>query len=162
MFGMAEGATDAIRAGLDVLADLQRQGLIRHIGLSSVTAEQVALGRQVCEIVCVQNKYNLTYRHDDALVDALAGDRVAYVPFFPIGGGFTPFQSSTLSGIARRLDATPTQVALAWLLRRASNMLLIAGTSSLAHLRENIGAADLELPIDAVIALDALARDESA
>jgi aryl-alcohol dehydrogenase-like predicted oxidoreductase len=156
MFGVTEAATHAIQSGLEALTGLQRQGLIRHIGLSSVTAEQVALGRHVCEIVCVQNKYNLAHRHDDALIDVLARDRIAYVPFFPIGGGFTPLQSSTLGTIAQHVGATATQVALAWLLRRASNVLLIPGTSSLVHLRENIGAADLELADDAVNALDAL------
>jgi aryl-alcohol dehydrogenase-like predicted oxidoreductase len=138
---------------LTVLADLQRQGLVRHIGLSNATPEQVAEGRRICEIVCVQNQYNLAWRTDDALIDSLAGDRIAYVPFFPLGG-FTPLQSSTLSGVAEDLGATPMQVALAWLLRRAPNVLLIPGTSSLAHLRENLAAAELDLPDEALKRLD--------
>jgi pyridoxine 4-dehydrogenase len=138
---------------LTVLADLQRQGLVRHIGLSSVTSVQLAEGRRICEIVCVQNEYNVAHRNDDALIDSLAGDQIAYVPFFPLGG-FAPLQSSTLSGVAQRLGATPMQVALAWLLRRAPNMLVIPGTSSLAHLRENLAAADLHLPDDALAELD--------
>src|SRR4029077_15043940 len=125
------------------LADLQRQGLVRHIGLSNVTPAQIAEGRRVCEIVCVQNQYNVAHRIDDALIDSLAGDRIAYVPFFPLGG-FTPLQSSTLSAVAQRLGATPLQVALAWLLRRSPNLVLIPGTSSLAHLRENLAAAELD------------------
>ena len=140
---------------LTVLADLQRQGLVRHVGLSNVTPAQIAEGRRICEIVCVQNHYNLAHRHDDAVIDSLAGDRVAYVPFFPLGG-FTPLQSSTLSGVAQGLGATPMQVALAWLLRRSPNVLLIPGTSSLAHLRENLAAAELELPDEAFKRLDGL------
>ena len=132
------GAGESIEASLTVLADLQRQGLVRHIGLSNVTPAQIAAGRRICEIVCVQNQYNVAYRHDDALIDSLAGDRIAYVPFFPLGG-FTPLQSSTLSDVAKDLGATPMQVALAWLLRRAPHVLLIPGTSSLAHLRETSG-----------------------
>jgi pyridoxine 4-dehydrogenase len=158
MFGADEMATDSIEAGLTTLADLQRQGLVRHIGLSSVTPQQVAAGRRICQIVCVQNKYNLTYRVDDALVDALAQDGIAYVPFFPLGGGFTQLQSSTLSDVAQRLRATPAQIAIAWLLRRAPNTLLIAGTSSVVHLRENVAAATLRLPDDALAALDELTR----
>jgi pyridoxine 4-dehydrogenase len=134
---------------LTVLADLQRQGLVRHIGLSNVTPAQIAEGRRICEIVCVQNHYNVAHRIDDALIDSLAGDRIAYVPFFPLGG-FTPLQSSTLSGVAEGLGATPMQVALAWLLRRAPNVLPIPGTSSLAHLRENLAAAELNLPDEAL------------
>lgn len=144
--GPAEGS---IEAPLTVLAELQRQGLVRHIGLSNVTPAQVAESRGICDIVCVQNHYNLAHRADDALIDRLAGDGIPYVPFFPLGE-FTPLQSSTLSAVARRLDATPMQVALAWLLRRAPNMLLIPGTSSLAHLRENLAAAELDLPNDAL------------
>jgi pyridoxine 4-dehydrogenase len=157
MFGVTERASEFIEVGLTVLADLQRQGLVRHIGLSNVTAAQVAEGRQVCDIVCVQNKYNLSHRIDDALIDALAEDRIAYVPFFPLGG-FTPLQSSTVSQVARRFDATPAQIALAWLLHRAPNMLLIPGTSSLAHLRENLAAATLDLPDDALVELDGVAQ----
>ena len=156
MFGVDERATNAIKAGLNALADLQRQGLVRHIGLSSVTPQQLAAGRRICPIVCVQNKYNLAYRADGALVDFLAEDGIAYVPFFPLGGGFTQLQSSTLSDVAQRLRATPAQVAIAWLLRRAPNILLIAGTSSVVHLRENLTAATLRLPDDAFAALSEL------
>jgi aryl-alcohol dehydrogenase-like predicted oxidoreductase len=134
---------------------------VRHIGLSNVTPAQVAQGRRICEIVCVQNQYNLTHRTDDALIDELARDGIAYVPFFPLGG-FTPLQSSTLSAVARRLGATPMQVALAWLLRRSPNILLIPGTSSVAHLRENLAAAACVLPDDAVEELDGLASVGSA
>src|SRR6185295_17520999 len=126
------------------------------IGLSSVTAQQLAAGRRICQIVCVQNKYNLAFRADNALVDALAQDGIAYVPFFPLGGGFTQLQSSTMSDVARRLRATPAQVAIAWLLRRAPNILLIAGTSSVVHLRENLTAAILHLPDDVLAALNEL------
>jgi pyridoxine 4-dehydrogenase len=148
MFGVAEGATHSIEVGLTVLADLQRQGLVRHIGLSSVTPEQIAAGRRVCEIVCVQNKYSLVYRFDDALVDALARDRIAYVPFFPLGGGFTSLYGYSLAEVAQRVGATPMQVAIAWLLRRAPNILLIPGTSSLMHLQENVEAAAINLADD--------------
>jgi pyridoxine 4-dehydrogenase len=153
MFDDATRAGELIVAGLTVLADLQRQGLVRHIGLSNVTPTQIAEGRRICEIVCVQNHYNVAFRNDDALIDSLPGDRIAYVPFFPLGG-FTPLQSSTLSGVAKGLGATPMQVALAWLLRRAANVLLIPGTSSLAHLRENLAAAELDLPDEALTRLD--------
>jgi aryl-alcohol dehydrogenase-like predicted oxidoreductase len=128
---------------------------VRHIGLSNATPAQIAEGRGICEIVCVQNHYNLTHRADDALVDALGRDGIAYVPFFPLGG-FSPLQSSILSEVAQRLGATPMQVALAWLLRRAPNVLTIPGTSSLAHLRENLAAAELVLPEEAVMRLDAI------
>jgi pyridoxine 4-dehydrogenase len=158
MFGVDQRATDAIEAGLTTLADLQGQGLVRHIGLSSVTPQQLAAGRQICQIVCVQNKYNLAHRVDDALVNLLAQDGIAYVPFFPLGGGFTQLQSSTLSDVAQRLHATTAQIAVAWLLRRAPNILLIAGTSSVAHLRENVAAAALRLPDDTFAALDELTR----
>ena len=153
------GVEASMDAPLMVLADLQRQGLVRHIGLSNVTPAQVAAGRRICEIVCVQNHYNVAHRHDDALIDRLAADRIAYVPFFPLGG-FTPLQSSTLSDVAVRLGATPMQVALAWLLRRAPNVLLIPGTSSLAHLRENLAAAELSLPDEALKRLDGLIHDQ--
>jgi len=149
------GSEASIEPPLTALADLQRQGLVRHIGLSNVTPAQIAEGRRICEIVCVQNQYNVAYRHDDALIDRLAGDRIAYVPFFPLGG-FTPIQSSTLSDVADSLGATPTQVALAWLLRRAQHILLIPGTSSLARLRENLAAAELHLPDEARQRLDGL------
>ncbi|TXM93807.1 aldo/keto reductase family oxidoreductase [Methylobacterium sp. WL116] len=148
--GPAEGS---IEAPLTALAELQRQGLIQHIGLSNVTPTQVAEVRRICEIACVQNHYNLAHRGDDALVDALARDGIAYVPFFPLGG-FSPLQSAGLSAVAERLDATPLQVALAWLLRRSPNILLIPGTASLAHLRENLAAAALHLPDDALADLD--------
>ncbi|TIU76820.1 MAG: aldo/keto reductase family oxidoreductase [Mesorhizobium sp.] len=151
--GPAEGS---IEAPLTVLADLQQQGLVRHIGLSNVTSAQIEEARRIAKIVCVQNQYNLAHRGDDALIDKLARDGIAYVPFFPLGG-FNPLQSSTLSGVAQRLGATPMQVALAWLLRRAPNILLIPGTSSVAHLRENLAAAGLDLPEDAVSELDGMA-----
>lgn len=157
-YGPAEGS---IAAPLKALADLQRQGLVRHIGLSNVTAAQVAEGRSIAEIVCVQNHYNLAHRDDDALIDALAADGIAYVPFFPLGG-FSPLQSATLSEVARRLQATPMQVALAWLLQRAPNILLIPGTSSPAHLRENIAAASLALPDETIVRLDGIAMAKAA
>ena len=158
MFGHLEPGEGSIEAPLTVLAELQRKGLVRHIGLSSVTPTQIAEARRICEIVCVQNHYNVAHRSDDPLIDDLARDRIAYVPFFPLGG-FTSLQSTTLSAVARRLAATPMQVALAWLLRRAPNVLLIPGTSSLAHLRENLAAAHLHLPDDAVTALDGIAAN---
>lgn len=150
-------AEGSLERELSVLADLQRQGLVRHIGLSNVTAGQVEEGRRICEIVCVQNHYNLVHRADDALIDDLAGKGIAYVPFFPLGG-FSPLQSDQLSDVARRLGATPMQVALAWLLKRAPNVLLIPGTSSVGHLRENLAAAELDLPADALDLLDRLVR----
>ncbi|GLQ48947.1 aldo/keto reductase family oxidoreductase [Dyella flava] len=156
--GPAEGS---IEAPLSILADLQRQGLVRHIGLSNVTAAQVEQGRKICPIVCVQNHYNLVHRHDDALIDSLARDGIAYVPYFPLGG-FTPLQSSVLSDVARRLDATPMQVAIAWLLRRAPNVLLIPGTSSLAHLNENLAAANLNVPDEVMAMLDGIATQPTA
>jgi len=152
VFDDADRAGELIDAGLTILADLQRQGLVRHIGLSNVTPAQIAAGRRICDIVCVQNRYNLANRSDDGLIDSLADDRIAYVPFFPLGGLGT-LQSSALSHVARLLNATTAQVALAWLLRRAPNMLLIPGTSSVAHLRENIAAAELTLPDTALEAL---------
>jgi len=151
--GPAEGS---IEAPLTVLAELQAQGLVRHIGLSNVTPTQIAEGRRICDIVCVQNHYNLAHREDDALIDDLARGGVAYVPFFPLGG-FTRLQSAALDEVARRMGATPMQVALAWLIQRAPNILLIPGTSSLAHLRENLAATDLELKPEALSALDAIA-----
>jgi aryl-alcohol dehydrogenase-like predicted oxidoreductase len=152
--GPAEGSMEA---PLTVLADLQRQGLIRHIGLSNVTAKQIADGRKIADIVCVQNMYNVAQRNDDHLIDDLSRDGTAYVPFFPLGG-FTPLQSSTLSDVAKKLGATPMQVALAWLLRRSPNILLIPGTSSVVHLRENLAAAELKLPDDAMKALNDIAN----
>lgn len=150
--GPAEGS---IEAPLSALAELQRQGLVRHIGLSNITPTQIAEGRRIAKIVCVQNQYNLAHRGDDALIDDLARDGIAYVPFFPLGG-FSPLQSSTLNEAAQRLGATPMQVALAWLLRRAPNILLIPGTSSVAHLRENLAAAELDLPDNLLDALDGI------
>ena len=152
--GPSEGP---IEAPLTVLADLQRQGLVRHIGLSNVTSNQIEQGRRICDIVCVQNLYNVAHREDDVLIDELARAGIAYVPFFPLGG-FTPLQSTALNKVATRLSATPMQVALAWLLQRAPNILLIPGTSSLGHLRENLAAASLKLPGDALTALDAVAK----
>lgn len=153
--GPAEGS---IEAPLTALAELQRQGLVRHIGLSNVTPRQAAEGRAIADIACVQNQYNLAHRADDALVGELRAAGIAYVPFFPLGG-FTPLQSTALSRVAADLGATPMQVALAWLLHRAPNILLIPGTSSVAHLHENLAAADLVLPGEAVAALDGLAAD---
>ena len=150
--GPSEGS---IEEPLTALAELQRQGLIQHLGLSNVTSAQVEQGRAIAEIVCVQNHYNLAHRDDDPLIDALAIDGVAYVPFFPLGG-FTPLQSSTLSDVAARRGATPMQVALAWLLQRAPNILLIPGTSSLAHLRQNLAVAEIELPDDALAELNGI------
>jgi pyridoxine 4-dehydrogenase len=155
MFGVHGPAEGSIEAPLTALAELQRQGLVRHIGLSNVTPAQIAQGRGICEIVCVQNHYNNVHRDDDAMIDDLARDGIAYVPFFPLGG-FTPLQSSGLSAVAARLDSTPMQVALAWLLRRAPNILLIPGTSSVAHLHENLAAAALDLPDDVIAELDRL------
>ena len=147
----------SLEAPLAVLADLQRQGLVRHVGLSNATRAQVAQGRGICAIACVQNYYNLAHRDDDALIDELARDGIAYVPFFPLGG-FTPLQSSVLAEVAARLGAKPMQVALAWLLRRAPNVLAIPGTSSPGHLRENLAAAALALPQDALDALNGIGR----
>jgi aryl-alcohol dehydrogenase-like predicted oxidoreductase len=160
MFGVHGPAEGSIEAPLTVLADLQRQGLVRHIGLSNVTAAQIAEGRRICQIDCVQNLYNLAHRSDDALIDDLARDGTAYVPFFPLGG-FTPLQSAALSDVAKELGATPMQVALAWLLQRAPNILLIPGTSSAEHLRQNIAAAGLELPRDMVTVLDQIATNSA-
>jgi pyridoxine 4-dehydrogenase len=144
---------ESIAAEVSVLADLQRQGLIRHIGISNVTATQVAEAQTIANIVCVQNNYNLAHRDDDELIDDLARQGIAYVPFFPLGG-FTPLQSSTLSDVATRLGATSMQVALAWLLQRSPNILLIPGTSSLTHLRENLAAGELTLSADIVDELE--------
>lgn len=156
MHGLHAPADGSIRAELETLAELQRQGLVRHVGLSHVTPAQVAQGRAICTIACVQNLYNLAHRDDDALIDALGRDGIAYVPYFPLGG-FTPLQSDILSEVAASLGATPMQVALAWLLQRAPNILLIPGTSSLAHLRQNLAAAEIVLPPAAVQALDGVA-----
>jgi pyridoxine 4-dehydrogenase len=135
------------------LAELQREGLIRHLGVSNATAGQVAEARAIAPIVCVQNRYNLAHRHDDDLIDELAAEQIAYVPFFPLGG-FSPLQSSALSSVAARLETTPMSVALAWLLQRSPNVLLIPGTSSVAHLRENVAGAGLTLSGDDLAELD--------
>ena len=155
--GAAEGS---IEPQLTVLAELQRKGLVRHIGLSNVTATQIKEAQKIAKVVCVQNLYNLANRKDDPLVDALARENIAYVPFFPLGG-FSPLQSSELSGVAKRLGATAMQVALAWLLKRGPNVLLIPGTSSRTHLRENLGAAELDLPGDAIAALDRVGKSDA-
>ncbi|MDO9413674.1 MAG: aldo/keto reductase family oxidoreductase [Pseudolabrys sp.] len=156
--GPAEGS---LEAPLTALAEMQQKGLVRHIGLSNVTSKQVADGRKIAPIVCVQNQYNLAHRADDALIDELNRAGTAYVPFFPLGG-FSPLQSTTLSDVAARLKATPMQVALAWLLRRSPNILLIPGTSSVAHLHENLAAAELVLS-DAVMAeLDGIGAAKAA
>jgi len=154
-------AEGSIEAPLTALAELQRQGLVRHVGLSNVTPRQVAEGRGITEIVCVQNHYNLAHRGDDPLIGELAAAGIAYVPFFPLGG-FTPLQSTALSDVAKGLGATPMQVALAWLLRHAPNILLIPGTSSVGHLRDNLAAADFELPNDAITVLDQIAADTAS
>ena len=155
MFSALGAVEGSIEAPLTVLAELQLKGLVRHIGLSNVTPAQVAEGRGIVPIVCVQNQYNLAHRKDDALIDDLARDGVAYVPFFPLGG-FTPLQSSTLSDVARRLEVTPMVVALAWLLHRSPNILLIPGTSSVAHLRENMAATQLALSPQVLGELDGI------
>jgi pyridoxine 4-dehydrogenase len=151
--GPAEGP---VAKEVTVLADLKRKGLIRYIGLSNVTAAQVAEAQAITDIVCVQNNYNLAHRHDDTLIDDLARRGIPYVPFFPLGG-FTPLQSSTLSDVADRLGATPMQVALAWLLHRSPNILLIPGTSSVAHLRDNLAAGQLTLSTQVLAELDGIA-----
>lgn len=161
MFDVHGPAEGSLEAPLTVLAELQQQGLIKHIGLSNATAKQVDDGRRITEIVCVQNQYNLANRDDDALIDKLAAEGTAYVPFFPLGG-FSPLQSSTLSDVATRLNATPLQVALAWLLKRAPNILLIPGTSSRGHLRENLAVADIDLSTDVMAQLDGIAAAKSA
>ena len=155
MFDVHGPAEGSLAAPLKAIADLQRQGLVRHIGLSNITLAQFEEARDIAEIVGVQNQYNLAHRGDDALIDMLATKGVAYVPFFPLGE-FNPLQSSALSHVAERLSATPMQVALAWLLQRAPNILLIPGTSSVAHLHENLAAASLTLPDEAVSELDAI------
>jgi pyridoxine 4-dehydrogenase len=156
MFDVHGPAEGSLEEPLTVLAELQRKGLVRQIGLSNVTPTQIAEGRKICKIVCVQNYYNLAHRDDDALIDDLARDGTAYVPFFPLGG-FNPLQSSTLSAVAASLGATPMQVALAWLLRRAANILLIPGTSSLVHLKENLVASQIVLSDDIIKQLEGVA-----
>ncbi|GGP65623.1 aldo/keto reductase family oxidoreductase [Saccharothrix coeruleofusca] len=156
--GNAEGPQpESVAEAFETLVDLQRQGLIRHLGVSNATAEQVAEAQSIAPIVCVQNMYNLAHRHDDELIDRLADEGVAYVPFFPLGG-FTPLQSDALSSVAARLGSTPMSVALAWLLRRSPNILLIAGTSSVAHLRENIAGAAVQLSDEDIAELDRIGR----
>jgi pyridoxine 4-dehydrogenase len=158
---MAEPVPGSIEEQITVLAELKRQGLIRQIGLSNVTAEQLAEGQTITEIVCVQNFYNVVHRNDEAFIDSLAQQGIAYVPFFPLGG-FTPLQSSVLNRIAGSMQASPMQIALAWLLQRSPNILLIPGTSSVNHLRENLAAAAFELPSEAIAELDAIAKSVAA
>jgi len=148
-------AEGSIEPQFSALADLQQRGLIRHLGVSNVTANQIAQAQRIAPVVCVQNHYNLVHRDDDGLIDALGKQGIAYVPFFPLGG-FTPLQSQTLSDVAARLAVTPMQVALAWLLHRAPNMLLIPGTSSIGHLHENLAAADLRLSAAVIAELDGM------
>jgi pyridoxine 4-dehydrogenase len=155
--GMMEPIEGSIEEPVTVLAELKRQGLIRHIGVSNVSPTQFREAQKITEIVCVQNFYNVANRNDDAFIDALAGHGIAYVPFFPLGG-FTPLQSSVLDQVAESMQATPMQIALAWLLHRSPNILLIPGTSSLKHLRENLNAATLELPREVISKLDAIAE----
>jgi len=155
VMGPSEGS---IEAPLTVLAELKRQGLIRHIGLSNVTSGQLAQAQTITEIVCIQNLYNVTHRNDDAFIDDLAAQGIAYVPFFPLGG-FTPLQSSALNRAAASLEATPMQVALAWLLQRSPNILLIPGTSSLEHLRENLQVSKIQIPSGVLADLNAISGD---
>lgn len=157
MGNVHEPSEGSIEEQFTALAELQRQGLIRHLGLSNATSAQVAQAQRIAPVVCVQNHYNLVHRHDDALIDELGQKGIAYVPFFPLGG-FTPLQSETLSAVAQRLGATPMQVALAWLLARAPNMLLIPGTSSTKHLQENLAAANLVLADDVLAELEAIGQ----
>jgi pyridoxine 4-dehydrogenase len=152
VMGPSEGS---IEEPFTVLADLKRQGLIRHLGLSNVTAEQLAEGQTIADVVCIQNLYNVAHRSDDGFIDDLARQGIAYVPFFPLGG-FTPLQSSTLDAAAASVGATQMQVALAWLLQRSPNMLLIPGTSSVDHLHDNLKAATIELPQEIIADLDAI------
>ncbi|OLP62460.1 oxidoreductase [Xaviernesmea oryzae] len=161
MFDVHGPAEGSLEEPLSILAELQQQGLVRHIGLSNVTAKQIADGRKIAEIACVQNQYNLANRSDDALIDQLAREGVPYVPFFPLGG-FSPLQSATLSDVAARLGATPLQLALAWLLKRSPNILLIPGTSSRAHLRENLAVADIALSAEDLAELDSIGTPASA
>ncbi|MGW4058324.1 aldo/keto reductase family oxidoreductase [Amycolatopsis sp. NPDC004747] len=156
--GNAQGPQPgSLAEAFETLVELQRAGLIRHLGVSNATAEQVAEARAIAPIVCVQNMYNLAHRHDDELIDALASDGIAYVPFFPLGG-FSPLQSSALSAVAHRLGTTPMSVALAWLLQRSPNILLIPGTSSVAHLTENLAGAATPLSGDDLAELDKIGR----
>ncbi|MCS3418124.1 aryl-alcohol dehydrogenase-like predicted oxidoreductase [Pseudomonas sp. BIGb0450] len=156
MHGVMGTAEGSIEEPLSVIAELQQQGLIRHIGISNVTPTQVAEARKLVRFVCVQNLYNIAHQHDNALIDDLAQDGIAYVPFFPLGG-FSPVQSAVLSNVAQRLGVTPMQLALAWLLRRSPNILLIPGTSSVTHLRENIAVGELQLSDEVVAELNTIA-----
>ena len=154
--GLMEPEAGSIAEPFEALAEIQREGLLKHLGVSNVDAEQVAEARSIAPIVCVQNMYNLASRADDELIDSLAAEGISYVPFFPLGG-FSPLQSDTLQSVAERLEATPMAVALAWLLQRSENILLIPGTSSVAHLRENVAGAALTLPGDELAELDGIA-----
>ena len=155
MFGVHQPEEGSLEAPLSVLAELQQQGLVRHIGLSHVTMKQIEEAQKICKIVCVQNHYNLVHRHDDEMIDTLAAEGIAYVPFFPLGG-FTPIQSSKLNDLAARHHVTPMQLALAFLLQRSDNILLIPGTSSVTHLRENLAADELTLSADVIEELNSL------
>ena len=159
--GIAEPSEGSIEEPLSALVELKRGGIIRHIGLSNVTPTQLAEAQKLTKIVCIQNFYNVACRNDDAFIDDLAAQHIAYVPFFPLGG-FNPLQSSLLNSVAEKLRKTPMQVALAWLLHRAPNILLIPGTSSLAHLRENFAAAELKLPNEAITQLNAVANTNAS
>ena len=161
MFGIHGPAEGSLEGPLTTLAELREKGLIRHVGLSNVTRKQIEDARKMVKIVCVQNAYNVAHRADDPLIDELEKEGIAYVPFFPLGG-FNPLQSAALSKVAQSLNATPMQVALAWLLKRSSNMLLIPGTSSVEHLRENLAAGELTLPPTALKVLDQLASETEA
>lgn len=155
LYGIHGPGEGPLEPQLEMLADLQRQGLVKHIGLSNVTARQIADARKIVDIVCIQNQYNIAHRQDDAMIDDLGQAGIAYVPFFPLGG-FSPLQSEALNGVAARLDVRPMQVALAWLLHRAKNILLIPGTSSTAHLKENLAAAELRIPAAEMKILDGI------
>lgn len=155
IYGLHGPEEGPIEEQVEALAELQRQGLVGHVGISNATAKQIATARQITDIVCVQNMYNIAHREDDVLIDQLAAEGIAYVPFFPLGG-FTPLQSSALNDVAAKLNATPMQVALAWLLQRSPNILLIPGTSSPEHLKENLAAAELTLTDEALAALSAI------
>jgi pyridoxine 4-dehydrogenase len=155
--GVEEPAPGSLAPQFEALAELQQQGLVRHLGLSTVTADQLAEAQSIAPVVCVQNLYNIARRDDDDLVDLTARQGIAFVPYFPLGG-FSPLQSDALGEVAKRLDATPMATALAWLLQRSPNILLIPGTSSVEHLRENVAGAALELPADAIAQLDAIGR----
>jgi aryl-alcohol dehydrogenase-like predicted oxidoreductase len=159
--GVMDPSEGSIEEPLSVLVELKAKGLIRHLGLSNVTPHQLTEAQRITEVVCVQNLYNVAHRNDDAFIDALAQQGIGYVPFFPLGG-FTPLQSSALDRVAASVQATPMQVALAWLLQRSSNILLIPGTSSIEHLRENLAAATLELPSNAIAQLNAIGERKNA